>query len=155
MPRIGNQNGFVHGHASGSKSPTYKTWRGMKLRCNNLKNASYVNYGGKGIGYCPEWESFETFLADMGERPEGLTLDRIDRTKDYDPTNCKWSTKREQTLDRGCTVWIEHEGQTLCLSDWAKEKGLKLTTLRERIGNGWSIEDALNRPVRHHPRQAS
>ena len=126
----------------------------MKLRCNNPKNASYVNYGGKGIGYCPEWESFETFLADMGERPEGLTLDRIDRTKDYGPANCKWSTKREQTLDRGCTVWIEHEGQTRCLSDWAKEKGLRLTTLRERIGNGWSIEDALNRPLRRHPRQA-
>ena len=76
-------NHFVHGHAGYKKSPTYKTWRGMKLRCNNPTNASYKNYGAKGIGYCERWETFELFLEDMGERPEGMTLDRRDRSKDY------------------------------------------------------------------------
>ena len=153
MPSVGNQYAVAHGHARGIKSPTYKTWRGMKLRCTNPKNASYANYGGKGIGYCPRWESFENFLADMGERPDGLTLDRIRRNEDYGPDNCTWSTKREQTLDRSCTVWIEHEGQTMCMSDWAQKKGLKLTTLKERIAAGWSIDDALNRRPRRYLRQ--
>ena len=148
-----------HGHAGNQKSPTYKTWRGMKTRCTNPGNASYKNYGAKGISYCKRWETFANFLEDMGVRPEGMTLDRIDRTKDYGPNNCRWANRREQTLDRGCTVWIEYQGRTQCLTDWALELNLNLTTLKERLKQNWSIEKAFTTPPRPYrrrrPQQAS
>jgi hypothetical protein len=141
-------NHFVHGHAGNNVSPTYKTWRGMKLRCNNPSNASYKNYGAKGISYCERWETFELFLEDMGERPEGMTLDRKDRSKDYCLENCRWATRKEQSQDRSITVWIEHDGRKLCLSDWAAETGIGLTTLKYRLDAGWSVERALTTPPR-------
>lgn len=143
-------NHFVHGHAGNKKSPTYKTWRGMKLRCNNPTNASYKNYGAKGITYCERWETFELFLEDMGERPEGMTLDRKDRSKDYCPKNCRWATQKQQSQDRSVTVWLEYDGRKLCLSDWAAETGIGITTLKYRIDNGWSVERALTTRPRHY-----
>ena len=128
-------------------TPTYKTWRGMKLRCNNPGNASYKNYGAKGIGYDPRWEAFQAFLDDMGVRPKGMTLDRIDRSKGYTPDNCQWAMYKHQSQDRSITRWIEHDGQRLCLSDWAAETGLKLTTLKYRLDKGWSVERALTTPA--------
>ena len=141
-------NHFVHGHAGNTKSPTYLTWRGMKTRCTNPQNASYKNYGAKGISYCERWETFELFLDDMGERPEGMTLDRKDRSKDYSPENCRWATRKQQSQDRSITVWIEHDGRRMCLSDWATETGLKLTTIKYRLDAGWAIERALTTPPR-------
>jgi hypothetical protein len=120
----------------------------MKLRCNNPSNASYKNYGAKGISYCERWETFELFLEDMGERPEGMTLDRKDRSKDYCLENCRWATRKEQSQDRSITVWIEHDGRKLCLSDWAAETGIGLTTLKYRLDAGWSVERALTTPPR-------
>ena len=71
----------------------YKSWNNMKNRCNNPKLAEYKNYGGRGITYDKDWERFENFYRDMGERPEGTTLDRIDVDKDYSKENCRWATK--------------------------------------------------------------
>ena len=133
-------------------TPTYKTWRGMKLRCTNPGNASFKNYGAKGIGYDPRWEDFQAFLDDMGVRPEGMTLDRIDRSKGYTPDNCQWATYKHQSQDRSITRWIEYNGRKLCVADWAAETGLKNTTIFYRLDNGWSVERTLTTLPRHyHP----
>lgn len=95
----------IHGHTGGrkgKKSKTYNSWLNMKSRCNNPEVPEYVWYGAIGIKVCERWNtSFVDFLADMGERPEGTTIDRIDPKKDYEPGNCKWPTPTEQNLNIG------------------------------------------------------
>lgn len=87
---------FEHGHA-GRETPTYNTWQAMRARCHNPKHSAYSRYGAKGISVCDRWRgSFSAFLADMGERPEGSTLDRIDNSKGYEPGNCRWATSAQQ-----------------------------------------------------------
>lgn len=91
----------LHGHAaSRTTTPTYRTWKAMRRRCASPMDASYVYYGGRGIAVCERWASFENFLADMGERPVGMTLDRIDPDGNYEPDNCRWATAAEQTANR-------------------------------------------------------
>lgn len=90
-----------HGHCVGGKqSPTRISWNAMRLRCNNPKSVSYPAYGGRGIKIDPRWNDFANFLEDMGERPEGTTLDRIDVNGDYTKDNCRWATKEVQTTNR-------------------------------------------------------
>lgn len=99
-----------------SKTVEYETWVRMKGRCYNLLNQDYPQYGGKGIGVCASWrESFEAFLADMGERPEGMELDRKDPSKDYSPENCRWATEQVQAWNRGlmCTNTSGKDGVRL------------------------------------------
>lgn len=93
-----------HGHAredKGDRHPLYRTWQGMRERCRDPGNVSYKYYGGRGITVCERWESFENFLADMGEKPSpDLTLDRIDNDGNYEPGNCRWATPEQQTKNR-------------------------------------------------------
>ncbi len=91
-----------HGHSpkNGKPSPTYNSWRGMKKRSLNPNNPNYRYYGGRGIKVCKRWMDFENFLADLGERPEGKTLDRIDNNKGYEPGNCRWATPKQQIQNR-------------------------------------------------------
>lgn len=86
-----------HGHRGNPiPSPTYKSWNSMKQRCLNPKDQAYEKYGGRGIQVCERWMEFENFLADMGVRPEGTSIDRIDNDGNYEPSNCKWSTRQQQ-----------------------------------------------------------
>src|SRR5258708_36748370 len=99
----------IHGMTDTS---TYITWREIKQRCANKRNKAYPYYGGRGITYCKEWESFVTFLRDMGERPSGTSLDRINNDGPYSPENCKWSTRAEQARNRRGIKLLTFKGKT-------------------------------------------
>lgn len=130
-------------------SKVYRAWRGVKSRCLNPLCASYDNYGARGITVCDRWlESFENFYADMGDPPSKRhSLDRINNDGNYEPGNCRWALPRVQTLNSSNTVWLTFDGRTQCLSDWAEEIGVGISTLQYRITHGWTVERALTTPV--------
>jgi hypothetical protein len=112
--------------------PLYGVWRGIRRRCNDPKHDAYARYGGRGIKVCERWQnSFEAFLADVGTPPKrGLTLDRRDNDGDYEPTNCRWATRKTQGLNTRSTVWVVVKGETLSLTDAATALGTHRDNLR-------------------------
>ena len=132
-----------------SRTPMYGMWHRMIQRCEDENCNDYIYYGGRGIVVCPEWHDFATFLKDVGERQEGLTLDRIDNNAGYEPGNVRWVTRAEQMVNtRGCR-FLEHEGQTKTVSEWAREKGVQPRTLNARLNLlGYTVEEALSKPVK-------
>lgn len=131
-----------------SRSHVYNVWKGIWQRCTNPKDCAYPNYGGRGITVCEEWKSFERFLHDMGNRPRGMTIDRIDVNGPYSQENCRWATTKQQANNtrRNRTVTLDGESKTL--GEWADYLGIPWLTLRGRLDRyGWSIERALTEPV--------
>jgi hypothetical protein len=132
-----------------SKSSTYNSWRAMNERCHNKGAPQFADYGGRGIKVCERWRSFENFLADMGERPPGKTIDRKDVNGDYEPDNCAWATSKQQNRNKKSNRLIEHAGITLCLSEWAESVGIRYGRLYDRLNKlGWSFEKAIRTPAR-------
>lgn len=131
-----------------SKSKTYKIWSSMKNRCNNQRDPAYVWYGGRGIKICVRWMKFENFLADMGEHPEGMSIERKDNNGNYELENCKWATREEQGRNTSSNVFITFNSETLHVSEFARKVGMSPACLHSRLRYGWSIERALNEPVR-------
>jgi len=126
-----------------SDRPEYAIWSGMKQRCNYKKHKSFHRYGGRGIQVCPEWSDFAQFLEDMGDRPNGMTLDRIDSDGDYSKDNCKWSTSSDQMKNTSRTRKITSDGITLCIKDWAEKLGVSSQTLYQRVHRKWSDKEVL------------
>ena len=139
-----NEFGVVHGMINHSAC---NTWKSMMARCYNENHMYYSYYGGKGITVCDEWHDFDTFCKDMGERPEGCSLDRIDGGLGYSLSNCRWATAKEQANNRSNNTIIEAFGKSLTLSQWADELDCSNEVVSQRIRNGWSVEDAVSRPV--------
>lgn len=131
-----------HGHVG---SPAYETWQGMKNRCCNEKQPAYKNYGGRGITICDKWQKFEGFLEDMGERPDGCTLERLDNDKGYEKSNCVWATIEQQSRNTRQNKFITHNGKTLCMKDWAKETGIPYPTIQDRRRKGLPPSEILTR----------
>jgi hypothetical protein len=128
-------------------TPEHYTWNSMRQRCENKNAPNFKRYGGRGISVCERWAEFENFLADMGERPDGLTLDRIDNNGDYTPENCRWATRSQQQRNRSNTCRLTLNGLTLDIYEWAERTGIKRKTIYSRICSGWSTEKALTTPV--------
>jgi len=117
----------------------------MRSRCNNPKFTNYATYGGRGIKVCERWDSFENFLEDMGPRPKGYTIDRIDPNGDYCPENCRWASWAEQQRNRRDTRFITWDGRTQCVTDWADELGIPRSTISWRLQNGRSDLEAIGK----------
>jgi hypothetical protein len=126
----------------------------MRNRCRNPNEKAYKYYGARGIKVCKEWETFDNFHKWAIETGyvEGLTIDRIDNNKDYEPNNCRWATKKEQALNRKTNRHIEFRGETKTLCEWSEEYGINRTTFMNRLERGWSIEKALETPVMENRR---
>ena len=141
----------THGCSGGkAKPPTreYSSWRGMLKRCNNPKHEAYKNYGGRGISVCERWNSFENFLKDMGERPDGYFLDRIDNDGGYSPENCRWVSIAESGRNKRCCIYVDFKGKRMLLMQFCKEQGVAYQTIYDRIfTNGWPVEKALSTPI--------
>lgn len=132
-----------------SESSTYQSWQAMRRRCQDPNFNVYPNYGGRGIKVCDRWQSFVKFRADMGERPEGHTLGRINTDGDYEPDNCRWETWTQQQRNRRGNHTITFDGLTLTMAEWSERTGIPYRSLEKRINrDGWPVEDALTIPVR-------
>ena len=144
----------THGHTKGGNpSRTYVSWSEMIKRCANPKVKYYSNYGGRQIKVCSRWSNknpkgFQNFLNDMGERPKGKSLDKINNNKNYCAKNCKWSTHKEQVRNQRSNRLETFNDKTQCRSAWAEEYNILYQTLRSRLDRGMSIEEALTKPVR-------
>lgn len=138
--------GTTHGL---SKSGTYSSWNAMRSRCYSTCNGA-AHYQARGIVMCDRWrDSFEDFLADMGERPAGKTLDRIDNDKGYFPGNCRWATIAEQAANRSVTRRISAFGEAKTAREWESDSRcvVKNYTVLARLSRGWDSETAMSTPV--------
>ena len=128
--------------------PEWRTWSGMLRRCTYAQSVGFMRYGGRGIRVCTRWrKSFTNFLADMGVRPKGKSLDRIDNDGPYSPENCRWATRAEQMQNTSTNHYLTFGGKTLCAAEWARRVGVSRTSLLWRIEN-WPVKRAFTEPSR-------
>ena len=139
---------LTHGCSGKNITPEYSSWSGMKERCLNKKHMGFYSYGGRGITICDEWiNSFETFLRDMGIRPKGTSLDRIDVNGNYCKENCRWATPREQRRNTRNTTIVVICGLPVSLPDLYDSIDIGISTINERRKHGYSTICALWLPV--------
>ena len=141
---IGNKNpSFRHGK---TKTRTYRCWSGMLTRCSNKNTKQWKDYGGRGIKFDKRWRDFCNFLEDMGECPEGHSLDRIDVNKGYNKKNCRWATHDQQVRNARSNLNITYAGKTMCVAEWAREMGINKYILRYRFHAGWDTRRLFSKP---------
>ena len=149
---------YKHGHnlsKTGKPSPTYISWQGIKARCQNPNRSDYERYGGRDIKVCERWQDFENFLSDMGERPEGKTLDRINNDGDYEPGNCRWATPKEQRQnqrdrkDQYFFIALDFQGTVITSNnqhEFARQHGLDQSNIthclngKRKSHKGWRFK---------------
>lgn len=122
----------------------YRIWNGIKNR-TTMYNNNYKNYNARGIRICTEWQEFEPFYnwAIKNGYQDNLTIDRIDVNKNYEPSNCRWATMKEQQNNKRNNVYLEHNGEIHTLTEWEEKLNMNKGTLKNRIKRGWSVERAL------------
>lgn len=139
-----------HGHAGDGRtgrSPTYQSWQAMLDRCDNPGRVHSHRYVDRGIAVAPRWRDFAAFLADMGERPADLWLERIDNDRGYEPGNCKWATPVEQQANKCSNFIVEYRGESAPLVTWARRLNLSYQTLTSRLRKqGMSTAQAFETP---------
>ncbi len=155
------QRHTTHGHSPVSgKTVEYTTWKQIRGRCENDSNPGYPKYGGRGIKVCAGWHDFQSFLEDMGIKPDkSLSIDRINNNGHYScghcdeclhngwPANCRWATKDQQSNNTRANRKITFAGRTMNLSQWSLEVGINDDTISSRLKKGWTVERALTEPV--------
>jgi hypothetical protein len=115
-------------------------------RCCSPRCTAYPRYGGAGIGVCEAWKTFSAFLADMGPRPPGTSIDRIDNANGYEPGNCRWATPKEQANNRKSNVFIEFQGERRTVAEWGERFGISRNTLLTRIKLGYAPPELFSPP---------
>lgn len=138
-----------HGHtAKGKKSGAWLSWKAMRNRCLHPGVANYPQYGGRGIRICDRWLEFKNFYSDMGDRPPGFSLDRIDVNGDYSAANCRWADNKTQSRNRRNSRLLTYKDQTRTMTEWSEILGLKSKTMFMRRAAGWTDEEILSTPHR-------
>lgn len=145
-----------------TNSPTYKSWEQMIQRCTTPTNPSFPRYGGRGVSVCSRWRDFANFFADMGARPEGLSIEREDNNGNYEPGNCTWATPTAQANNRRSSRRISAFGESKTLAEWETDPRCSVSqyALFARINRGWNEHIAVSTPVvppgdrRNLPRRA-
>ena len=132
-----------------SNSRLFTIWQGIKRRCNNQNDQSFDHYGGRGISMCKEWsDDFQSFYewSMSNGYSDDLTIDRIDVNGNYEPSNCRWATRKTQSRNKRNNHFVSINGVNQCISDWCKVSPVSMTTIYQRIRNGWDIEKAILLP---------
>lgn len=142
--RVNGMKAFKHGE--NRSVPEYIAWGNIKRRCAAPSDISYPHYGARGITMCDSWlNSYENFLADMGRKPTAAhSIDRIDPTGNYEPTNCRWATRIEQGRNKTNNRMLTHNGTTKTLAAWAEDAGVSYSIFAGRVRHGWSMDSALS-----------
>lgn len=132
------------------RHPLYQTWRAMIRRCRDAKRKDFAKYGGRGISVHERWLDLMAFAADMGPKPSPLhSIERVDNSRGYEPGNCKWATTLEQCRNTRRNVFLEHAGERLTVSEWARRIGVRPCVIFGRINSlGWTVSDAVSTPAR-------
>ena len=135
--------------AISGRTPEYRTWCAMKERCERVGHRSYPDYGGRGIRVADTWrDDFARFLADVGKRPSPKhTIDRIENARGYEPGNVRWATRKEQNQNKRNAKLVTIEGETLCITEWARRNKLATATVVCRLQRGWDPVDAVTMPA--------
>lgn len=129
-----------------SKSREYYSWKGMIQRCLNESHTYYPIYGGRGIRVCERWMDFRNFYSDMGDRPSGFTLDRIDNFGDYEPQNCRWASQKTQLRNMRANRLIYHNGEWKSAVEWSELSPVDYMTFLWRHKRGWPMDKIMSTP---------
>lgn len=141
--KIAGANLKTHGQTN---TPEHSSWSMMLTRCRNPHFPSFADYGGRGITVCERWLQFENFLQDMGKRPVGTTLERVDNEKGYAPDNCIWTTRQEQANNKRNNRILTLNGRQQTMAQWSREMNIPQSRIFARLKLGWSDERALTEP---------
>jgi hypothetical protein len=150
-----NSCGCYHAEIAGTNlvkhgmtgTPTWRSWACMVDRCTRKGHRSFKDYGGRGIIVCERWRDFANFLEDMGEKPPGRSLDRVDVNGNYEPGNCRWATGAEQARNKRNSRRITMAGETLCVAEWAERLDIPQNLVHARLRDGMDPVDALIKPA--------
>lgn len=131
-----------------TRTHIYARWKTMLSRCRNPNSQKYPRYGARGIKVCDRWKKFENFIEDMGHPPKGASIDRIDNNGDYEPSNCRWATPKEQSNNMSRNIVLEYDGKTMTAAEWEDHLGYNREIISARIRLGWSVERAITQKPR-------